>query len=125
MVHSALAASLASVLLAPAVWATSCLDPRYAGSPLSPQAGPVGPDYRDRPHHRPTFRRYPLSTPSARDAALLHYLSAHRSGEKYLLATQAAYGAEPLLRATSQPVLVMGGFTGLTPYPTARRLSGL
>ncbi|MGW1373155.1 ArnT family glycosyltransferase [Streptomyces sp. NPDC002446] len=124
-VYGALAASLASVLLAPAVWATSCLDPRYAGSPLSPLAGPVGPDYRDRPHHRPTFRRYPLNKPSARDAALLNYLSAHRSGEKYLLATQAAYGAEPLLRATSQPVLVMGGFTGLTPYPAAQRLSDL
>jgi hypothetical protein len=25
--------------------------------------------------------------------ALLNYLSAHRSGKKYLLATQAAYGA--------------------------------
>ncbi len=124
-VQAALAASLASVLLAPAVWATSSLDPRYAGSPLSPLAGPVGPDYRDRPHHRATFRRYPLSTPSARDAALLKYLSAHHSGEKYLLATQAAYGAEPLLRATSQPILVMGGFTGLTPYPAARQLSDL
>ncbi|MFD8542494.1 ArnT family glycosyltransferase [Streptomyces sp. NPDC059649] len=123
--HSALAASLASVLLAPAVWATSCLDPRYAGSPLSPLAGPVGPDHRDRPHHRVTFRRYPLSTPSTRDAALLAYLSAHRSGEKYLLATQAAYGAEPLLRAASPPILVMGGFTGLTPYPTARRIGDL
>ncbi|MFE1771044.1 glycosyltransferase family 39 protein [Streptomyces sp. NPDC059008] len=124
-VHSALAASLASILLAPAVWATSCLDPRYAGSPLSPLAGPVGPDYRDRHHHRPTFRRYPLSKPSGRDAALLNYLSAHRSGEKYLLATQAAYGAEPLLRATSQPMLIMGGFTGLTPYPAARQLGEL
>ncbi|GAU65748.1 putative glycosyltransferase [Streptomyces sp. NBRC 110611] len=124
-VHGALAASLASVLLAPAVWAVSCLDPRYAGSSMSPLAGPVGPDYRGRHHHRVTFPCYPLSSPSVRDAALLNYLSAHRSGETYLLATQAAYGAEPLLRATSQPILVMGGFTGLTPYPTAPQLSDL
>ncbi|WP_431045470.1 ArnT family glycosyltransferase [Streptomyces sp. P1-3] len=124
-VHSALAASLASILLAPAVWSASCLVPRYAGSPMSPLAGPVGPGYRQTHHHRVKIPRFPLNEPSARDTALLRYLSAHRSGEKYLLATQAAYGAEPLLRATSQPMLVMGGFTGLTPYPTARGLSDL
>lgn len=124
-VHSALAASLTSVLLAPAVWAASCLDPRYPGSPMEPLAGPVGPGFHGTPHHRAKVLRFPLNRPSVRDTALLNYLSAHRSGEKYLLATQAAYGAEPLLRATPQSMLVMGGFTGLTPYPTARRLSDL
>ncbi|QHC23824.1 ArnT family glycosyltransferase [Streptomyces sp. GS7] len=124
-VHSALAAALAAVLLAPAVWAASCLDRRYPGSPIEPLAGPVGPDYQGTHHHRVRIPRNPLNQPSSRDAALLSYLSAHRSGEQYLLATQAAYGAEPLLRATSQPLLVMGGFTGLTPYPTPLRLSDL
>ncbi|KPC58388.1 ArnT family glycosyltransferase [Streptomyces chattanoogensis] len=123
--HSALAAGMASVLLAPAVWAASCLDSRYAGSPMSPLAGPVGPGYREMRHHGTKPRPHALNTPSVRDAALLNYLTAHRSGEKYLLATQAAYGAEPLLRATSQPVLVMGGFTGLTPYPAAHHLNTL
>ncbi|MGA5140150.1 hypothetical protein [Streptomyces azureus] len=74
--------------------------------------------------HEPTFSTG-LSTPGARDKALLAYLTAHRSGEKYLLATQAAYTAEPLLRAASDPLLVMGGFTGLTPFPSAARLSTL
>lgn len=102
-VHSALAASLTSVLLAPAVWAASCLDPRYPGSPMEPLAGPVGPGFHGTPHHRAKVLRFPLNRPSVRDTALLNYLSAHRSGEKYLLATQAAYGAEPLLRATPNP----------------------
>ncbi|GGX24174.1 ArnT family glycosyltransferase [Streptomyces noursei] len=124
-VHSALAACLASALLAPAVWAASCLNPRYPGSPVEPLAGPVGPGYRDALHHRARIPRNPLDEPSARDAALLHYLSGHRSGETYLLATQAAYGAEPLLRATSRPMLVMGGFTGLTPYPAPHQLRDL
>ncbi|MEU9125202.1 glycosyltransferase family 39 protein [Streptomyces sp. NPDC048506] len=124
-VHSALAASLTAVLLAPAVWAASCLDRRYPGSPIDPLAGPVGAGYHGTHHHRVKFPRNPLNRPSARDTALLGYLSAHRSGEKYLLATQAAYGAEPLLRATPQPMLIMGGFTGLTPYPTASRLGDL
>ncbi|MET7802851.1 mannosyl transferase, partial [Streptomyces decoyicus] len=95
------------------------------GSPIEPLAGPVGPGYQDAHHHRAKVRRNPLNEPSGRDSALLNYLSAHRSGEKYLLATQAAYGASPLLRATPQPLLVMGGFTGLTPYPTAPRLRDL
>ncbi|MGY4969854.1 hypothetical protein ACWGCC_11615 [Streptomyces nigrescens] len=30
-----------------------------------------------------------------------------------------------MLRATSQPILVTGGFTGLTPYPATRHLSDL
>ncbi|QTZ94636.1 ArnT family glycosyltransferase [Streptomyces auratus] len=124
-VHSALAASLAAVLLAPAVWAASCLNPRYPGSPIEPLAGPVGPGFHGTHHHRAKVLRNPLNTPSTRDTALLKYLSAHRSGEKYLLATQAAYGAEPLLRATPQPMLVMGGFTGLTPFPTAPRIGDL
>ncbi|WFB10499.1 glycosyltransferase family 39 protein [Streptomyces sp. LX-29] len=124
-VHSALAASLTAVLLAPAVWAASCLHPRYPGSSMEPLAGPVGPGYDDRRHRPAKIPRFPLNQPSARDTALLNYLSAHRSGEKYLLATQAAYGAEPLLRATPQPILVMGGFTGLTPYPTAPQLGDL
>ncbi|MER0483751.1 glycosyltransferase family 39 protein [Streptomyces sp. Edi2] len=124
-VHGALAASLTAVLLAPAVWAASCLNPHYPGSPIEPLAGPVGPGYQDVQGHRAKIRRNPLNEPSPRDTALLNYLFAHRSGEKYLLATQAAYGAAPLLRATPQPMLVMGGFTGLTPYPTAPQLSDL
>jgi 4-amino-4-deoxy-L-arabinose transferase-like glycosyltransferase len=124
-VCGALAASLASVLLAPAVWAASCLDPLYGGSSISPLAGPVGAGYHDMRHHPARVQRNALNTPSARDTALLDYLTAHHSREKYLLATQAAYGAEPLLRATPQPMLVMGGFTGLTPHPTAPQLNAL
>ncbi|MFD9511924.1 mannosyltransferase YkcB-related protein [Streptomyces mirabilis] len=125
MVHGALAAGIAATLVVPAGWAVSSLNPLYAGAPTAPITGPVGSAYYGsvRQHHAP--RRIGLDRPSARDTALLDYLTTHRHGEKYLLATQAAYAAEPLLRAKSEPILVMGGFTGSTPFPTARQLGSL
>ncbi|MFD7604358.1 ArnT family glycosyltransferase [Streptomyces mirabilis] len=125
MVHGALAAGIAATLVVPAGWAVSSLNPLYAGAPTAPVTGPVGNAYYGsvRQHHAP--RRIGLDRPSARDTALLDYLTTHRHGEKYLLATQAAYAAEPLLRAKSEPILVMGGFTGSTPFPTARQLGSL
>ncbi|MER7106011.1 mannosyl transferase, partial [Streptomyces humidus] len=85
----------------------------------------VGEAYREAGHGPSAPRRAELDRPSTRDTALLDYLIAHRKGEKYLLATQAAYPAERLLRAQAQPVLVMGGFTGKTPFPSAPQLGGL
>ncbi|NUS17801.1 MAG: mannosyl transferase, partial [Streptomyces sp.] len=96
MVHAALAAGIAATLVVPAGWAVSGLNPLYAGAATSPMAGPVGKSYYAHPRHAP--RRRGLGEPNARDTALLDYLTTHRHGEKYLLATQAAYTAEPLLR---------------------------
>ncbi|MDX2677412.1 ArnT family glycosyltransferase [Streptomyces soliscabiei] len=124
-VHGSLAAGVAAMLLVPAGWAVSSLDPRYAGAATSPTAGPVGDFYHRALHDPAALRRAELDRPSTRDAALLDYLLAHREGEKYLLATQAAYPAERLLRAQAQPVLVMGGFTGKTPFPSAPQLGDL
>ncbi|MFV8188039.1 glycosyltransferase family 39 protein [Streptomyces sp. AF1B] len=123
MIHAALAAGIAATLVVPAGWAVSALNPLYAGATTSPMAGPVGKSYYEHPHHAP--RRRGLDQPNARDTALLDYLTTHRHGEKYLLATQAAYTAEPLLRAKSEPVLVMGGFTGKTPFPSAQQIGSL
>ncbi|MFI6495524.1 ArnT family glycosyltransferase [Streptomyces sp. NPDC050564] len=123
MIHAALAAGIAATLVVPAGWALSGLNPLYAGAVTSPMAGPVGKSYYKHPRHAP--RRRGLDRPNARDTALLDYLTTHRHGEKYLLATQAAYTAEPLLRAKSEPILVMGGFTGSTPFPTDQQVGNL
>lgn len=125
MVQGSLAAGITATLLLPAGWAASSLDPLYAGASTSPTAGPVGKVYHNALHDRSALRRVGLDQPSDRDTSLLDYLTAHHHGEKYLLATQAAYPAERLLRAQSQPMLVMGGFTGKTPFPTADQLGSL
>ncbi|MFF1810645.1 ArnT family glycosyltransferase [Streptomyces sp. NPDC058251] len=125
MVQGSLAAGITATLLLPAGWAASSLDPLYAGASTSPTAGPVGKVYHNALHDRSALRRVGLDQPSDRDTSLLDYLTAHHHGEKYLLATQGAYPAERLLRAQSQPMLVMGGFTGKTPFPTADQLGSL
>ncbi|MER6545790.1 hypothetical protein [Streptomyces sp. NPDC001250] len=125
LVLGSLAAGVVASLLIPVGRALSCLNPLYAGASTSPTAGPVGNVYHHAVHHRSALRRVELDQPSARDTSLLDYFIANRHGEKYLLATQAAYPAERLLRAESQPMLVMGGFTGNTPFPTAQQLSTL
>ncbi|UOB11347.1 glycosyltransferase family 39 protein [Streptomyces sp. HP-A2021] len=125
LAQGSVAAGIAATLLVPAGWAVSSLDPRYAGASTSPTAGPVGEFHHRALHHPRALRRAELGRPSARDTALLDYLIAHRKGEKYLLATQAAYPAERLLRAQAQPVLVMGGFTGKAPFPSAPQLGNL
>ncbi|MQY34558.1 hypothetical protein SRB17_25280 [Streptomyces sp. RB17] len=125
MVQGSLATGIAATLLLPAGWAAASLNPLYAGASTSPTAGPVGKAYHNAVHHRSALRRVGLDQPSDRDTTLLDYLTAHRHGEKYLLATQAAYPAERLLRAESQPMLVMGGFTGKTPFPSAGQLGTL
>ena len=125
LVRSSLATGIAATLLVPAGWAVSSLDPRYAGASTSPTAGPVGEAHQRALHRASAPRRAELDRPSIRDTALLDYLIEHRNGEKYLLATQAAYPAERLLRAQAQPILVMGGFTGNTPFPGAPRLGNL
>jgi len=125
LVHSSVAAGVAAMLLVPAGWAVSSLDPRYAGAATSPTAGPVGEFHHRAVNDPSALRRAELDRPSARDTALLEYLVAHHKGEEYLLATQAAYPAERLLRAQARPVLVMGGFTGRTPFPSAPQLADL
>jgi 4-amino-4-deoxy-L-arabinose transferase-like glycosyltransferase len=125
LVQGSLAAGIAATLLVPAGWAVSSLDPRYAGASTSPAAGPVDETHHRALHHPSALHRAELGRPSTRDTALLDYLIAHRKDEKYLLATQAAYPAERLLRAQAQPVLVMGGFTGKTPFPSAPQLGNL
>ncbi|WP_084704723.1 glycosyltransferase family 39 protein [Phaeacidiphilus oryzae] len=114
----AFAAGVAATLVAPAVWGFSALNPVYAGADVSPLAGPVGSEFTDLKHHEASVSTVSMNNPTTRDRALLGYLTAHRGGAKYLLAAQAAYSAEPLLRDTPEPILVLGGFTGLTPFPS-------
>jgi 4-amino-4-deoxy-L-arabinose transferase-like glycosyltransferase len=116
---------VAATLVLPAGWAVATLDPFYSGASTSPLAGPVGSVYSALKHHRATISKTGIGNPNSRDTAVLSYLEAHRGNARYLVATQAAYTAEPLLRASSEPMLVMGGFTGLTPFPSAAQFGSL
>ena len=119
------AAGLAALLLAPLIWSLSAMNPLYAGSGTAPLAGPVGANAVSAASGGTPAAEVGFGPAAGRAGKLLAYLEAHRGTAEYLVATQAALPAEPLLRAVSAPVLVMGGFTGNTPFPTAGALASL
>jgi 4-amino-4-deoxy-L-arabinose transferase-like glycosyltransferase len=121
----ALAAGLAALVLAPAVWSFSAQNPLYAGSGTAPLAGPVGANAVTAQQGGSPAAPINFAKPTGRVGKVLAYLEANRGTATYLLATQSALPAEPLLRAVSDPVLVMGGFTGNTPFPTTTSLASL
>ncbi|MBF9071962.1 ArnT family glycosyltransferase [Streptacidiphilus fuscans] len=116
---------LLALVLAPAAWCVStATNPLYAGVSTSPLAGPVGSGYTSMLHHG---RGNPINfaAPAGTYGKLLTYLEQNRGSTYYLVATQSAEPAEPLLRATSEPILVTGGFTGNTPFPSAQQMASL
>jgi 4-amino-4-deoxy-L-arabinose transferase-like glycosyltransferase len=122
----ALAVACFALLLSPAAWGISALDPVYASTGGIPLAGPVSALYHSVVvKHQPLPRPYTFGLLTGRSGKLLTYLEEHHGTEEYLVATQSAEPAEPLLRRRVGPVLVMGGFTGLTPFPTGRQFASL
>ncbi|RME85063.1 MAG: hypothetical protein D6775_03830 [Caldilineae bacterium] len=61
----------------------------------------------------------------ADSTALLGYLQAHPPGTKYLVAVPSAQVGAPLVLATGQPVLYMGGFAGSDPVVDAEDLAAM
>jgi 4-amino-4-deoxy-L-arabinose transferase-like glycosyltransferase len=110
-----LAAGVAVMLAAPAIWALSVLDPAYAGGSFNAIAGPaVG----GNPYHI-------TATLSGPERRIYTYVSAHRNGASYLMAVQSWLQAAPYILATGQEVLPMGGFTGQALHPTPARIQRL
>jgi len=50
-------------------------------------------------------------------SALVRYLQEHRDGAHYLLAVSGSLTAAPYIISTWQPVMAMGGYTGMDPWP--------
>lgn len=118
-VPAACALAACALLIAPASWALSALNPLYYGTPFAPMAGPVGSNHHTVVDLHRSLPEYGVSAPGPPDAVVSNYLRAHRGGARYLTATAGAGPAEPLLDSGAGPVLVIGGFTGLAPFPSA------
>jgi 4-amino-4-deoxy-L-arabinose transferase-like glycosyltransferase len=92
-----LAAGIGALLIAPVCW---CATPILGkNDPWLPFAGPE------------------LLTPQTETSSepLINFLEAHRSGEAWLLATFDGRNAAPLMLASGQPVMAIGGFDGSDP----------
>ncbi|HEV3169639.1 MAG TPA: glycosyltransferase family 39 protein [Actinocrinis sp.] len=118
VIRGGAAVGACSLLLAPTAWALSALNPLYYGTPFAPMAGPAGSNHHTVVDlHRP-LPDYTLAAPGAGSASLWNYLRVHRGTTRFLAATAGAGPAEPLLGSGAGPVLVIGGFTGLVPFPS-------
>ena len=98
---------LASLLVAPLVWAAI---PVWEGGDAGlPYAGP----HNFRPH----------SQEPAEGDSLTAYLLENRNGAEYLVATLNAGTAAPLILETGEPVMALGGFSGSDPILSPDQLA--
>ncbi len=93
------AGGLLALLIAPAAW--SVMPVLAGGDAALPYAGP---DLLRRP------RQGPVRPPDV--GPLVAYLTASRRDERWLVATASAQTASPVILATGQPVMALGGFSG-------------
>ncbi|HYW24266.1 MAG TPA: glycosyltransferase family 39 protein [Terriglobales bacterium] len=131
-----MACAVAAMVVTPAAWAASALDPLYDGTVLDASAGPSGifevvaPDVWAASHGRLEGVPYAgagigLGPTTQQQRATLAYLEANRDGATYLVATQSVALATLYIRDSGQPVLLVGGFTGRAPFPTLARFQQL
>jgi 4-amino-4-deoxy-L-arabinose transferase-like glycosyltransferase len=59
------------------------------------------------------------------DDALITYLQKNKGDATYLVAVQGSQAAVPIILATGEPVMAMGGFSGGDPAPTLAQLQSM
>jgi len=84
-------------------------------------------EFRDRPAGANNAYRGGnfLEDGAALDPQLLSFLESHRGNARYLVATPNAMTAAPIVIATGQPVMALGGFSGSDPILTTSDLEHL
>jgi hypothetical protein len=118
----ALTATVVALLAPSAAWSLSVFDSAYDGSSGNASAGPYSSGYTmhafagARAGHPNPFE--PAATLDPAQSRLFSYLTAHRAGSKYLLATESWGVAAPYIMDDAAPVLPMGGFSGNADFPT-------
>ncbi|MBI5304638.1 MAG: glycosyltransferase family 39 protein [Chloroflexi bacterium] len=101
-------AGVLALLIAPTVWSFTPLMSADSGLPFA------GPELATRPSR-------PANLPN--ENRLIEYLRANRGGAKFLVATMNANTAAPLILATGEPVMTLGGFGGNDQILTPEQLS--
>jgi len=112
--------AIVSLLAAPAAYALTTANSASSGS--MPSAGPAATG-------RGGFaggggRGGPGGTTTA-DTALISYLEAHRGGAEYLVAAFTSQSSAPIIIASGEPVITIGGFNGSDPAPTLAQFEQL
>jgi len=105
------AAALAAVSLLAAPTAFALTTANTASNGPIPAAGPGGGGFRGGGFGGP-------GASTTTSAALVAYLEAHRGGAEYLVAAFGSQASAPIIIASGQPVITIGGFNGGDPAPT-------
>ena len=139
----AAATCCALMLAVPALWSLSVFDSNYAGSSGNANAGgytggmfthfakaidaDATPQTR-RAGSAKTAAFNPFDPPTKLSAAqtrLLAYLTDHRDGSRYLVATESWSVASPYILSDEASVLPMGGFSGNADFPQPQQFDAL
>ncbi len=103
---------LVALFIAPTIWSLTPLASADSGLPFA------GPELLARPMRS-------ANMPS--DNRLIEFVTANRNGAKFLVATLTANTAAPIILATGEPVMALGGFSGsdqiLTPDQLAANVA--
>ncbi|NEM91247.1 glycosyltransferase family 39 protein [Galbitalea soli] len=129
--------AVASMLLAPAAWTASELDPSLAGSANDAYGGPrlesVGFFFRATGSlvDTNTFDHFAIAPPvlwsppralTVERRALAGYVRAHRPAGGVLFVADSWESAAPYILDAGLPVEALGGFSGAAPSPTLARV---
>ena len=118
--RSAFAIGLVALLVTPLAWALSTVLVRGGLTvPATSLALLVPPD--ELPDLRPIHEAIDPPPPPK----LIAFLSSHRQGAKFLVGMLSARRAASLIIATGEPVLAVGGYTGIDPILTPDQLAAL
>ncbi len=117
----AVCVGLFALLLAPTIWASYSVFHNTESSAPS-----AGPRYNDTTG---TFfgsgQAVVQSGLPQSNATLITYLEAKQGNTKFLVATLSSSAASPIILATNQPVMALGGFSGNDPILTTNKLQTL
>lgn len=137
---------VAAVLVAPGLWGAATLSRAGGGpDPLAGPAsslvggGPLAPGLRPGSTEAapgiapatagggqpPRPAAVAPASPEGANSKLIAYLEANRGDAKWLVAVTSANQAAPLIIASREPVMAMGGFSGGDPAPTVDQLARL
>jgi 4-amino-4-deoxy-L-arabinose transferase-like glycosyltransferase len=118
--RGAFAIGLAALLVTPLAWALSTVLVRGGLTvPATSLALLVPPD--ELPDLRPIHETIDPPPP----AKLTDFLSSHRQGATFLVGVLSARRAASLIIATGEPVMAIGGYTGIDPILTPEQLAAL
>jgi len=118
--RAALATGLVALVATPVAWALSATLARGNISFPAADMALLVPDAE----RAARTSRFPRNERIA-DARFLEFLEQNRGGTGYLLATQTATQAAPIILKTSQPVMAVGGYSGNDPIVTPDMLAAL